>query len=273
MTAWLGAVHAWQRKLRMIPELEQIELTKTAVISHQCQLQVYKNGHFSIIGTANPWEKKSKTGVFGPPPFIEEGRIYLDVSLVIEAQGLSGDTETLCKTNLQRILWQTKLASGDIVGYDEEIEIRYIPEDSHTEERKLIRSLMPGYALIERSELLQTQDNAADKLDSLLDFLSIHKYSDIDTKKNTRTWHAEKKEPGWLVPIAIGFKGISPLGKVENQRDEAVDHCFVESVVTLGEFKMTYRFQSIEDMMWHYEYDAANQLYICKNEAGGMQHG
>ena len=101
----------------------------------------------------------------------------------------------------------------------------------------------------------------------------MHVYSKIEDEKNTRTWHYEKREPGWLVPIAIGFKGISPIGKVQNQRDETADHCFVESVVTLGEFRMTYRFQSVEDMMWHYEYDAANQLYICKNQAGGMQHG
>ena len=29
MTAWLGAVHAWQRQLTRIPGLEQIKLTKT----------------------------------------------------------------------------------------------------------------------------------------------------------------------------------------------------------------------------------------------------
>lgn len=275
MTAWLGAVHAWQRQLTRIPGLEQIKLTKTAVISHQCQLQAYKNGYFSsIIGTANPLKKNKRTGNFERPPFIEEARIHLDVSLVIEAQGVSGDNEKLCKAKLQTILWRTKLASGDVVGYDENIEIKYIPENTCTEERKIIYSLMPGYALIERSELLQTQDDAKeDKLDSLLDFLSIHVYSETENGKNTKTWHVKKREPGWLVPIAIGFKGISPVGKVANQRDETADHCFVESVVTLGEFRMTYRFQSLEDMMWHYEYDAANQLYICKNQAGGMQHG
>lgn len=274
MTAWLGAVHAWQRKLQMIPGLEQLELTQTAVISHQCQLQTYKNGHFSsIIGTANPLKKNKRTGNFERPPFIEEARIHLDVSLVIEAQGVSGDNEKLCKTELQNILWQTKLASGDVVGYDENIEIKYVSENTRTE-RKIIQSLMPGYALIERSELLQPQDNAkVDKLDALLDFLSIHVYSETENEKNTKTWHAKKREPGWLVPIAIGFKGISPIGKVENQRDETSDHCFVESVVTLGEFRMTYRFQSVEDMMWHYEYDAANQLYLCKNEVGGIYHG
>lgn len=274
MTAWLGAVHAWQRQLTRIPGLEQIKLTKTAVISHQCQLQTYKNGQFSsIIDTANPLKKNKRTGNFERPPFIEEARIHLDVSLVIEAQGVSGDNEKLCKTKLQTILWQTKLASGDVVGYDENIEIKYVAENTRTE-RKIIHSLIPGYALVERSELLQPQDSTAtDKLDSLLDFLSIHVYSKIEDEKNTRTWHYEKREPGWLVPITIGFKGISPIGKVENQRDETADHCFVESVVTLGEFRMTYRFQSLEDMMWHYEYDAANQLYLCKNEMGGIYHG
>lgn len=272
MTAWLGAVHAWQRKLQLIPGLEDIVLDKTAVVSHQYQLQVYKNRNYSIIGTANPLKRNKKTGNFERPPFIEEARIHLDITLVIEAKGIFVDNEDLCKTNLQTILWQTKLASGDVLSY-QDIKIQYVTEDSDAIERKMIHRLMPGYVLIERSELLQPKENTSeDSLDMLLNNLSIYEYSNTNNENGEITWHAEKKEPGWLVPIAIGFKGISPIDKVENQRDEMTDHCFVESIVTLGEFRMAYRFKSLEDMMWHYEYDAANQLYLCKNEMGGIYH-
>lgn len=43
-------------------------------------------------------------------------------------------------------------------------------------------------------------------------------------------------------------------------------HRFVEPVVTLGEFKMPYRFTDIDEMMWHYEYEEEQQLYLCKNQ-------
>lgn len=273
MTAWLGAVHAWQRLLNRVPGLERLVCVKTAVISHQCQLQVYKEGRFKIQGTANPLKRNKKTGNFERPPFIEEARIHLDVSLVVEVSGLSSDTDECCKTNLQTILLTTKLASGDVVSY-QDMDIYYITEEDTTTERKILRRLMPGYALIERSDLLLAAANSQeDMLESLLDYLSIHVYGETDEAANTIEWQQQKREPGWLVPIAIGFKGISPLGHVEMQRDAAKEHCFVESVVTLGEFKMTYRFQHVEDMMWHYVYDAMHQWYLCKNEAGGMNHG
>ncbi|MCP5575774.1 type I-F CRISPR-associated protein Csy2, partial [Klebsiella pneumoniae] len=58
MTAWLGAVHALQRKLHS--KNTEVELTKIAVSCHDFNLQNYKGrGDFvhSIVGTANPLDK------------------------------------------------------------------------------------------------------------------------------------------------------------------------------------------------------------------------
>ena len=71
--------------------------------------------------------------------------------------------------------------------------------------------------------------------------------------------------PGWLVPIAVGFRGISELGKVKNQRDITKPHRFVEPIVTLGEFKLPYRVTSIDEIMWHYEYESDGNFYLCVN--------
>ena len=84
-------------------------------------------------------------------------------------------------------------------------------------------------------------------------------------KTGMQKWHAEK-EPGWIVPIAVGFHGISELGIVANQRDEKPEHRFAESVVTLGEFKMPYRFQSLDEIMWSYRADLGPRL-ICMQES------
>lgn len=75
MTAWMGAVHALERKMTGIDGMEAVRFTGVAVSCHDCQLQVYRGpGDYrnSIIGTANPLRKKN--GNFERPPFIEEAR-------------------------------------------------------------------------------------------------------------------------------------------------------------------------------------------------------
>ena len=70
---------------------------------------------------------------------------------------------------------------------------------------------------------------------------------------------------GWIVPISIGYQAISELAITNNQRDSDTPHRFVENIVTLGEFKMAYHFDSIDEMMWRYEVDKEKGLYLCKN--------
>lgn len=87
MTAWLGAVHALERKLgeRREPALEGIRLVKTAVSYHKTNLQIYKGlGDYvnSLVGTANPLNEKGER-----PSFIEDARIHLSISLLIEVEG------------------------------------------------------------------------------------------------------------------------------------------------------------------------------------------
>ena len=57
MTAWLGAVHALERKVRKKHILEEVRFLKVAVSYLQTDLQVYKEtgSHInSIVGTVNP---------------------------------------------------------------------------------------------------------------------------------------------------------------------------------------------------------------------------
>lgn len=94
MTAWLGAVHALQRKLNA-NGFDSVKFIGTAVISHQCDLQTHKGvGDFvhSIIGTGNPLDKTGARSAF-----IEEARCHLDVSLVIEYSGIEKKMSCLFK--------------------------------------------------------------------------------------------------------------------------------------------------------------------------------
>jgi CRISPR-associated protein Csy2 len=100
-------------------------------------------------------------------------------------------------------------------------------------------------------------------LDALLDALKITYYCEVDDDGKL-SWIQSRQQKGWLIPISTGFQGISELNKAELQRDPETPHRFAESVVTLAEFIMPYRLDSLEQMLWHYQTDQENTLYLCQ---------
>ena len=260
MTAWLGAVHALQRKLST--DFTNIEFISTAVISHKCDLQVHKGaGDYvnSIIGTGNPLDKSGKR-----PAFIEEARCHLDISLLIEYSGINKLEEEPFQERLSHNLNSSmKIAGGDILSFSKPELIRVNSEDEASL-RKLTRKLMPGYAILERSELMvEAMEQGHDAIDALLDYLAIHHSCEKDENDNV-TWLSKRKTAGWIVPIATGFHGITDLGQAKNQRDPETPHRFAESVVTLGEFRMPHKISSIDEILWQYQVEPENNLYLCK---------
>ncbi len=258
MTAWLGAVHALQRKVNT-SGFEEVKFIQTGIVCHEIDMQTYKGrGDFvhSIIGTGNPLEKTGKR-----PSFIEEARCHLTVSLVIEFKDLDIDDYQEFIELLINLIQTMKFASGDMLSCETPV-IEKIVKD---EDIKIImKYLMPGHCLIERKKLMQeTMEQGQDAIDALLDYIKITTKCERDEKDKV-TWKTTRKAKGWLVPIAVGFHGISELNQVLNQRDGKTPHRFAESVVTLGEFIMPYRLDNIGEMLWHYDYDKEAQLYLCK---------
>ncbi len=273
MTAWLGFVHALQRKLNQ-RGFTDLELISTAIVSHSCDLQTYKgDGDYvaSIVGTGNPLEPKSEKdkpdGYAVRSSFIEEARCNLDVSLLIEYQGQPSEEERFMEpqfiSELCQLISTMKIAGGDILHFDKPVT-KSVDEANEGEIRQLIRSLMPGYVLIERRELMdEAMKEGADALDAMLSYLTIN-HNCEKTEKDQIVWRSQRKVPGWIIPIATGFHGISELGQAKNQRDPTVPHRFAESVVTLGEFVMAHRIRELDDMLWQYHVDLENNLYLCQ---------
>ena len=263
MTAWLGAVHALQRKLNQ--QGCDVMLSKVAVSCHDFNLQTYKgHGDFvhSIVGTANPLDKDGNR-----PAFIEEARCHLDVSLLIEVESSSRKQRELLLDLVKDLVASMKFASGDvlsvkpccILNFDED-------EDQDKELRPILNKLMLGYVLIERRDLvLASIQEGKDALESVLDYLKVT-HSSTQDEDGKVTWISKRKAQGWLVPIAVGFQGISELGHARNQRDANTPHRFAESVLTLGEFVMPYRIENIDQLLWQYHVDLENNLYLCQNQ-------
>jgi len=266
MTAWLGAVHGLQRKLNA--QDISVVFSATGVVSHDMDLQTYKgNNDFvhSIVGTGNPLDKTGSRSAF-----IEEARCHLDVSLVIQYDNTTIDEREQMLTAISHLLNASmKIAGGDIKSFQAPFCIN-CKEGDDEDLRKVQRALMPGYALIERRDLmLDAMAHGADGLDALIDYLAIHHQCETDEDGNI-TWSSYRKTlnnkpAGWIVPIATGFHGISILGEAKNQRDSDMPHRFAESIVTLGEFKMPHRIRFIEDILWRYQ--TIGDLYLCQQKA------
>ncbi|MFC1851708.1 type I-F CRISPR-associated protein Csy2 [candidate division CSSED10-310 bacterium] len=269
MTAWLGAVHALQRRLNAV-DLVNVNFCGVAVISHDIELQT-KIGkgdfvHSIVVPKRPPSTRKELTGFIAgsAPSFIEHARCHLDVSLLIEYVGINKDDEqAFIEQVTHHLNTSMKIAGGDILSFQKPMLYR-VEEGIDTELQKLIRKLMPGYAIVERRDLLiEAMEQGRDVIDAMLDYLAVHYHCERDDEGNV-TWTSSRKTSGWIVPIATGFHGITELGHAINQRDPDIPHRFAESVVTLGEFCMPHLIHSLDDILWHYRTDMENNLYLCQ---------
>ena len=263
MTAWLGAVHALQRKLKQ--QGCDLNLNKVAVSCHDFNLQTYKGrGDFvhSIVSTANPLDKDGNR-----PAFIEEARCHLEVSLLIEIESSSKRQRDQLLDLVNGIVASMKFTSGDVLSVKPCTILNFDDDEDQSQQlRPILNKLMLGHVLIERRDLvIQSMQDGKDALDSVLDYLNVT-HSSIQDEDGKVTWTSKRKAQGWLVPIAVGFQGISELGHAKNQRDVNTLHRFAESVLTLGEFVMPYRIESIDQLLWQYHVDLENNLYLCQNQ-------
>jgi CRISPR-associated protein Csy2 len=154
-----------------------------------------------------------------------------------------------------------KFAGGDILS---SMPAELMTVEDAGERRVLLRRMMPGFCLVERLDLMrQAMGEGLDAIDALLAYLQVTHQSVADEEGRVN-WQSSRREKGWIVPIATGFHGITELAQAENQRDPDTPHRFAESIVTLGEFIMPYRINDLDNMLWHYHTDLANNLYLCR---------
>lgn len=266
MTAWLGGVHSLERRLQDTG-FSAVQLPSMAVVCHDLDLQTYKgDGDYvhSVIGTGNPLipkPQKDNPHNAERPPFVEEARCHLTVSLLIEYANVGLQAEAMSRQVDHLLQGAMKMAGGDIMAVEPSCLV--VVRDGE-ERRTLLRQLMPGYCLLERRDLMkQGMAQGLDGIDALLEYLKITHSCEVDGHQKVK-WTSGRKERGWLVPISVGYQGISPLGHAINQRAYDAEHRFAESVVTLGEFVMPHRIDDLESILWQYQPNLETDLYLCK---------
>jgi len=267
VTSWLGFTHYLQREIQKIDEYKNVRFNGVGIIAHDVKLRTHQQrSSFAnpLFGMAFPIDKTEKRA-----PFIEEAKCSLEVSLVIETEEFPVNLrEEILETLNLIIIKGTKIAGGDIISM---CGAKVISGDEERRFSLIKKEVTPGYVLIERRELIiNDMQEGMDAFDSLLSYMEVcHKCNDTEPFQ----WKTEKKELGWLVPIAVGYKQISDQFSCDMQRDKTIPHMFVESIVTLGEFIMPHRLQSIEDLFWRYRYDETEGLYLCENKLKEFDYG
>lgn len=254
---FLGAVHALSRKMGGYDE--PIYLDGVLIASHHCDVQVYRSAPFKEYAfklTRNPLGKDGKSR-----PIIQEGKVHLDVSLVVEVRCSPtvlhhDDEQRGFKAQMKAMLMQQRIAGGSVLSIK---AVKLFKADSNA--YSIISQLIPAFVLInaqhdlmEITEQLKKENAEATHLDALIATAKLHHHPTESGKWETVS---VKRDRGWLVPIHLGYQAISPLfapGQVEETRDNDKQSQFVEAIYGLGKWvfapRLTHRF---EQAFWRYK--------------------
>lgn len=271
---FLGFAHALSRTL--VVE-NSVSLNGVVVISHSVDIQCYATegwGDHCFALTRNPLNRKGDTD-----PIIEEGRMSMCVSLFIE---ITGDVPqdsmgqlALMSTIEEKALFM-RLGGGQII----DIESCVFVEDEDAQ-HSAVRSLSRGTVLLDRSDYLDKHytsmlesDRNVSQFDAWIDFVKIKFEStaipssngqDVDDLVLGKWALVPKPNPGYLVPILVGYKAISDIanaGSVPGVRDQVTPVAFAEPVHSVGEWKSIHRLKHLDLAVWRYTYEPG--WYIAK---------
>ena len=294
ITHFLGFTHALSRKLSNHYEGSyDFELAGCGVVSHSTHNKVYqskKYADFEFLQSKNPPVlSKHKSA---SPPIIEEGKMNLTVSLVIDLdRSLTLTTEQLkeLEQNILVLCYHMRIAGGAVLNIKQAKFLSASTQKQHTDMlRKIKRLTMPGFVLLDRKDYLQKhyqelvakyEEEKENKekpqiIDAWLNFsaLKFEAHPELSEDQNApdentpANWeYVAKPKSGYLVPLMTGYKAISELykpGEVKNTRDETTPVCFVEAIHSVGEWKGMHSTKHIPAIIWRYHRD--DQWYICK---------
>lgn len=299
---FMGFTHALSRELHDLSQRKKwevpFELSGCAVVCHSFNIHAHDgNGIYkSFSQSRHPLLKTKK-----PPPIIEEGKMHMTVSLIISCNFTADDLDfgmmnvdddtlemnvdddtlkknvdydTEFKKFIKESIYKKNLAGGFIRNLEEPEFIELTPNSFNL--KKILRKLLPGFLIKDRSEEFKKHLESDPKNDPLISWLDCFttrvKYQkSIADGVETCDWLAEKKPlPGWIVPVQIGYKAISKVfdpGEVEFSRDTTTPFCFVEPIYSIAEWISPHRVEDIEDfksLFW--DFCTKKDYYYCKSK-------
>ena len=273
ITAFVGAVHALSRK---VSEQYKVVLDGVVIGAHDCQPQVFRPNSYSDVSFTQRRHPLKKDG--SASSIVEEGFAHVEVTLIVEVKGKDHwdeDEKLKFCHSVEDIMLKQRLAGGSVFSIG--TELKKIHLFHMNEQALLLEKLGPVYVLkssqqvlIDHTHLLKQSDSKKTALDALLDLCAIHfqpqannEHEHCRSKKTA--WKVLSKKEGWLVPIPVGFKGISmefDTNQVSACRAPQYPTHFVETVYSLGEWIYSNRIDDLNSMLWRYCTDLKMQLFL-----------
>lgn len=207
ITHFLGFTHSLTRKL-IGSDYRDIAFTGCAVISHKTHAHTYGRYEKQFTQSRNPPYLKSHDKK-STPPVIEEGKMNMTVSLLINYDGYLGQNsyDSFKEWLLKQCLLQ-RLAGGSILDI-ETIEIYNLianEQDSIMKLRVLKRKLLPGFILMDRADYLEehyqtlnAKNDQVELLDAWFDFITLKQKA--RPKSNLVTQYIERKTDNELIEL------------------------------------------------------------------------
>lgn len=292
VTAFTGFMTALERKLG--PDAG-IRFSGIGIVCHGFEAQVTptRQGVYthSFALTRNPVLQDGGTAAI-----VEEGRVHLDITLVLEATIsdalLDDDQRQACANAIAQQVAGMRIAGGSIMPPTQpttlqtrqrRFKAKLVRQESGFEQRekqykRLSRQWLPGFALVSRDDVLHArladmQNNAVPDtpaptlLDAWLDVARLNIRASLHPDTQAVQWKPDAR-PGWLVPMPVGFAALSQLhaaGTVSGARDARVPFRFVESVYAIGQWISPHRLSDCTHLMWQPTYAPDTGLYRCTN--------
>lgn len=177
ITHFLGFSHNLSRKLSSTENFNDISLKGCAVIAHKHHVHTYGSSYnVEFTQSRNPPYLHSHDKA-ATPPVIEEGKMNMTVSLLIEYDGNIGNRQDGFIEWLTTNSFLQRLAGGTILDIGA-VEIHGISSDA--EVRTIKRKLLPGFILQDRSDYLekhylslQEENPKVELLTAWLDFSAL----------------------------------------------------------------------------------------------------
>lgn len=283
MTAFLGLMWALQRKAHAAGIDAQFKAV--GVVCHEHQEQATRSGFVRTFHLSrNPVGRDG-----GSAAIVEEGRIHLELSLVLAVDSPSWSRDADARADglviLADLLAGMRIAGGSILPVSQPWRYRNRPwsvdltgtaQDRSAVFRKARMRLLPGFALVARDDVLeqrlgelQESDPDADRLQAWLSLARINWRWSPSEGKDKGDWHNDRAGKGWIVPIPVGYGALGdvhPPGSVANARAASTHFCFVESLYSVGEWISPHRLAEAEQLLWYADTHKETGLYRCRND-------
>ena len=281
ITGFLGSFHAMSRKMADDTQLSEVSLGGVLLACHDCQPQIYRPNtynNYTFNQTRNPIKKDGKTA-----SIIEEGKCHLTMSFVVEVladTSLTTEQQASAIQNTKQWIQQQRMAGGSVRGLARFEPVQFFDSSDIS---AVIPQLLPAFVLVDAQneftqiiEDVQKDNPEATPLDALIDVCALHHIPETQKNGDTKWLTTSRKSGhGWLVPMPIGYQGISDLydsGVMQNVRNPEYPSQYVEAIYSLGKWVYPQRLNriggehDIANAFWRYHYDADNSLYLVTQQ-------